>query len=159
MNEGLRSGLSSGYVEFLQQQQTAVASEVGKKCDQGERLMRRLIPMAHVGRSLSRQRMRVDDGRAAHSLAINDAEVGAVFTDGGSWTATNRTDEDRIGVLQIVEPQVARQRAFRRSDETAKSKDKTIALVEGSGYIHTMQTIARRLQVNTMTRSRRCVTT
>ena len=71
--------------------------------------MRRFIPVACVGRRLPAFRLRVDNRRSLHCLVIDNAEVGAVLRDGSPGIAIDRADENSVSILQIVEPQIARE--------------------------------------------------
>ena len=63
--------------------------------------------MAFVRSLFPRPCMVIDYFFALSTLAIDDVEVGVIVRDGGPGVAAHRTDEDSVGVLQIVHPQVA----------------------------------------------------
>ena len=99
--------LRSCDVQSLQKKQMPVAAQVRKKGDESEGLMRRFVPMAYVGRGFPGLRMRIEDGRALHALAIDNAEVGVGLGNRGPRIAANRADDHSIGILQIVDPEIA----------------------------------------------------
>ena len=69
--------------------------------------MRRLVPVAGIESPFSRAADSVDDLRAIHSGAVGNAEVGIGFSYRGPGIAAHRPDNHRVGVLEVIKPQVA----------------------------------------------------
>ena len=65
-----------------------VAAQIGKERDHSKGLVGRLVPVADVRGCLAGLRLHVDQSRALHIFAVNDAEVGAVSGDGGTVLGT-----------------------------------------------------------------------
>jgi hypothetical protein len=76
MKQHLSCCLGAGYIQTFQDQQVTAAAQVGKKINERERLMRRLVPMAVVDRRFAQLRPLIDNLSAAHSWLINYAKIG-----------------------------------------------------------------------------------
>ena len=103
MDQCLRGCLRSRDIQSLQKQEMSVAIEVGKVRGDCERLVGRLIPVAHIGSGFTWVGFGVDDFCAQHRSIIDNAKVCVALNERSPRVAAHRAKDDGVGILEIIQ--------------------------------------------------------